>query len=127
MIRAPHETVATVLVDPGVLAELEMHLMSLDLFLWPIATAPASVDGPRQAFQTRRRMLEARRGEWDDAAEWVAAWVSFGESWREGAEPVPWVARTTLYTALDEYAGRVRYRRGLGGVPPLDVPHEQHA
>ncbi len=26
--------------------------------------------------------------------------------------------------ALDSYAGRVRYRRGLGGVPVLAVPHE---
>jgi hypothetical protein len=127
MLRAPHETVATVLVDPGVLAELEVHLMSLDLFLWPIATAPASVDGPRQAFQTRRRMLEARRGEWDDAAEWVPAWVSFGETWRFGAEPIHWPARRILYAALDHYGDRVRYRRGLSGVPVLEVPREQIA
>ena len=38
-----------------------------------------------------------------------------------------WTARSTLYRALDEYAEHVRYRRGLGGVPPLDVPREQTA
>ncbi len=127
MLREPHENVATVLVDPSVLAELEMRLMALDLHLWPVATAPICLDGPRQAFQIRRRMLEARRGAWDDAAEWVPAWISFGATWREGAEPLSWLARTTLYGVLDTYADRVRYRRGLGGVPPLTVPQERSA
>ena len=124
MLRTPHENVATVLVDPSVLVELGVHLMSLDLRLWPVETAPICVDGPRQAFQLRSRMLTARRGAWDDAADWVPAWVSFGDSWRDGAEPLSWRARSTLYRALDSYAGRVRYRRGLGGVPVLAVPHE---
>ena len=124
MLRTPHENVATVLVDPSVLVELGVHLMSLDLRLWPVETAPICVDGPRQAFQLRSRMLTARRGAWDDAAEWVPAWVSFGDSWRDGAEPLSWRARSTLYRTLDSYAGRVRYRRGLGGVPVLAVPHE---
>ncbi|QBR92325.1 hypothetical protein [Nocardioides euryhalodurans] len=127
MLREPHENVATVLVDPCVLVELEVRLMALDLRLWPVATAPICADGPRQAFQIRHRMLEARRGAWDDAADWVPAWVSFGESWREGVEPLPWVARSTLYRTLDEYAGHVRYRRGLGGVPLLNVPRERTA
>jgi hypothetical protein len=127
MLRARHENVATVLVDPAVLVALEVHLMSLDLRLWPVATAPICADGPRQAFQMRTRMLTARRGAWDDAADWVPAWVSFGDSWREGVEPLSWDARATLYSALDEYAAHVRYRRGLGGVPPLDVPHERTA
>jgi hypothetical protein len=127
MPREPHENVATVLVDPSVLAELEMRLMVLDLHLWPVATAPICLDGPRQAFQIRRRMLEARRGAWDDAAEWVPAWISFGATWREDAEPLSWLARTTLYGALDAYADRVRYRRGLGGVPPLEVPRDRSA
>jgi hypothetical protein len=124
MLRTPHENVATVLVDPSVLVELGVHLMSLDLRLWPVETAPICVDGPRQAFQLRSRMLTARRGAWDDAADWVPAWVSFGDSWREGAEPLSWRARSTLYRTLDTYAGHVRYRRGLGGVPVLAVPHE---
>lgn len=124
MLRAPHENVATVLVDPAVLAGLEVELMALDLRLWPVATAPICADGPRQAFQIRRRMLTARRGTWDDAAEWVPAWVSFGDSWRDGDEPLSWRARATLYRTLDRHAGRVRYRRGLGGVALLDVPRE---
>jgi hypothetical protein len=127
MLREPHENVATVLVDPAVLVELEVRLMALDLRLWPVATAPICADGPRQAFQLRRRLLTARRGAWDDAAEWVPAWVSFGESWRNGAEPLPWAARSTLYRTLDAYDGHVHYRRGLGGVPVLAVPVERSA
>jgi len=127
MLRVRHENVATVLVDPAVLAELEIHLMSLDLHLWPVATAPVSIDGPRQAFQIRRRMIDARRGEWDDAAAWVPVWISFGETWRFGAEPIHWPARRVLYAALDHYGDRVRYRRGLGGVPWLAVPTERSA
>jgi hypothetical protein len=125
MLRAPHENVATVLVDPAVLAALELHLMALDLRLWPVATAPVCVDGPRQSFQIRHQLITARRGEWDDAADWVPVWISFGDSWRHSVEPIPWTARSTLYDALDEYAAHVRYRRGLGGVPPIAVPREQ--
>ena len=36
----------------------------------------------------RARTLAARRGAWDRAPDWVVAWVSFGDSWREGAEPL---------------------------------------
>ena len=127
MERGPHENVATILVDPAALPALEVHLMSLDLRLWPVETAPICVDGPRRAFQLRRQLLTARRGEWDDAADWVPAWIAFGETWSDGIEPIPWTARRTLYAVLDGYAGRVRYHRGLGGVPPLEVPHERSA
>ncbi len=127
MRRPPHENVATVLVDPAVLAELEVHLMGLDLHLWPVATAPICADGPRMAFQVRRRLVMSRQGAWDDAAAWVPAWISFGDTWYVGAEPLPWSAHQTLYRTLEQYAGRVRYRRGLGGVPRLDVPRERSA
>lgn len=127
MERVPHENVATVLVDPVVLRELEVHLMTLDLRLWPIATAPICADGPRQAFQVRNRLLMARRGAWDDAAGWTPAWVSFGDSWYDGAEPLPWVAHQTLYRTLEQYDCQVRYRPGLGGVPRLAVPQERSA
>jgi len=127
MLREPHETVATVLVDPVVLAALELHLMALDLRLWPVASAPICVDGPRQSFQIRRRMLESRRGEWDDAADWVPVWISFGDSWRMGLDPIPWPARRVLYSVLDQYADHVRYRRGLTGVRPLAVPQDRSA
>ncbi len=124
MERVPHENAATVLVDPLVLRDLEVDLMAQDLRLWPVATAPICSDGPRTAFQIRHRMLTARRGEWDHAADWVPVWVAFGDSWRHGAEPLPWSAHQTLYRTLDEYAGRVHYKRGLGGIPRLDVVRE---
>jgi hypothetical protein len=127
MMREPHENVATVLVDPRVLPQLEVHLMSLDLRLWPVATAPICDDGPRRAFQVRRRMLMGKRGAWDDAADWTPVWIAFGEGWYDGAEPLPWSAHQVLYRTLDQYADHVRYRLGLGGVPRLEVPHERTA
>ena len=47
MRRLPHENVATVLVDPGALVDLELDLMRQDLRLWPVSTAPICADGPR--------------------------------------------------------------------------------
>lgn len=122
MRRQPHENVATVLVDPRALVELELELMTLDLRLWPISTAPICADGPRTAFQTRRRLLERHRGEWDVAADWVPVWVGFGASWHHGDEPLPWAAHAALWTLLDQYADHVRFHRRLGGVHPLPVP-----
>jgi hypothetical protein len=125
MLRARHENVATVLVDPAVLHELEVHLMALDLRVWPVATAPICVDGPRAAFQLRRRMLMSRRGAWDLARDWTPVWIAFGEDWYDGAEPLPWAAHRTLWSTLEQYSAHVRYRRCLGGVPPLVVPRER--
>ena len=120
--RDPHENVATVLVDPRALGEFELDLMMFDLRVWPISTAPICVDGPRTAFQTRRRMLMDHRGDWDLAADWVPVWISFGPSWHRGAEPLPWSAHATLWQVLDAYADQVRFQRRLGGVRPLPVP-----
>lgn len=122
--RPPHDNVATVLVDPAVLRGLELDLAALDLWVWPIATAPGCPDGPRLAFQVRRRLVESRRGAWDDAADWVPVWISFGESWREGEEPLPWAAHAALWDSLQAYAAHTRYRLGLGGVPKLVVQRE---
>jgi hypothetical protein len=124
MRRLPHENVATVLVDPRVLEDLELELMELDLRLWPVATAPICVDGPRQAFQIRRTMIERRRGAWDLAAGWTPVWISFGDSWYDGAEPLPWPAHQTLWRVLETRGDHVRYQRRLGGVAPLQVPLE---
>jgi len=120
--RVPHQNVATVLVDPAMLRELELDLMPLDLWVWPVATAPICADGPRRAFQMRRRLVEARRGAWDDAATWAPVWIAFGESWFVDDDPLPWAAHATLWDKLAEHADHVRYRKALGGVPKLTLP-----
>jgi hypothetical protein len=122
MRRDPHENVATVLVDPRVLPDLELELMGLDLRVWPVRTAPICVDGPRQAFQVRHRLLERHRGEWDLAADWTPVWIGFGTTWRDGDEPLPWAAHHTLWRVLDSHAEHVRFHRRLGGVRPLPLP-----
>jgi hypothetical protein len=122
--RDPHENVATVLVDPDVLADLELELMALDLLVWPVRTAPACEDGTRTAFQIRRRLLMRHRGEWDLAAEWVPVWIGFGASWRTGDEPLPWAAHEALWRALDARAAQVRFHRRLVGVRRMSVPRD---
>jgi len=124
MLRPPHQNVATVLVAPAALRDLELDLMALDLWVWPVATAPVCEDGRRQAFQVRRRMLESRRGAWDLAADWVPVWIAFGDSWHTGDEPLPWAAHAALWSALAEHADHVRHTRRLGGVPLLHARHE---
>jgi len=122
--RRPHENVATVLVDPRALEDLELELMSLDIRVWPVHTAPICTDGPRRAFQIKRRLLLQHRGEWDLAADWTAVWIGFGASWQHGADPLPWVAHTTLWRVLDSYAEVVRFQRRLGGIPRVPVPED---
>ena len=123
-MRAPHENVATVLVHPVVLRELELDLMTHDLWLWPIATAAVYTDGRRAAFQIRRRMIEARQGAWDDAEDWVPAWIAFGASWHQGDEPLPWAAHAAVWDTLAGFGTRVRYRKWIGGIPRLRISHE---
>jgi hypothetical protein len=124
--REPHENVATVLVDPAVLGDLELALMGLDLRVWPVRTAPTCADGPRTAFQIRRRLLMRHQGEWDLAADWTPVWIGFGPRWRHGEEPLPWEAHETLWQALAAYADHVRFHRRLGGVRPLPLPQDVH-
>ena len=122
-MRRPHENVATVLVDPRSLVELELELMALDLRVWPVRTAPICADGPRAAFQLRRRLVE--RHHWDCAADWVPVWVSFGPRWRrDDGGPLPWDAHVALWQVLDAHAEEVRFQRRLGGVEPLVVRAE---
>lgn len=127
MRREPHENVATVLVAPALLRDLELELMELDLWVWPVRTAPINVDGARAAFQVRRRLVEAQRGAWDCAAGWVPVWVSFGERWSSGDDPLPWSAHRALWEVLDAHADQVRFHRRLGGVRPLEAPVERRA
>jgi len=125
--RAPHENVATVLVAPCLLPDLELALMALDLRVWPVRTAPICPDGPRMEFQVRHRLLMKHRGAWDIATEWTPVWIGFGPSWQHGDEPLPWAAHEALWRALDSYADQVRFHRRLGGVPRLPWPKDVHA
>jgi hypothetical protein len=114
--------VATVLVAPCALADLELHLMALDLRVWPVETAPVCIDGARTAFQIRHRLLTMHRGQWDVAARWTPVWIGFGPTWHEGDDPLPWAAHRALWQALDSHADHVRFHRQLGGVPRLRLP-----
>ena len=44
-------------------------------------------------------------------------WISFGESWYSGSDPLPWAAHRALWDKLRDYADHTRYQLGLGGVP----------
>ena len=114
------------LVDPRVLGDLELVMMALDLRVWPVRTAPIAADGPRMAFQIRRRLLMSHRGDWDLAADWAPVWIGFGTSWHDGVEPLPWTAHQALWRALDPYAAHVRFQRRLGGVERLPLPRDLH-
>ncbi|NUR09554.1 MAG: hypothetical protein HOQ45_21425 [Nocardioidaceae bacterium] len=124
MRREPHENVATVLVDPRLLPDLELELMAMDLQVWPVRTAPICTDGPRTAFQIRRKLLMQHRGAWDLAADWTPVWVGFGPSWHAGDEPLPWAAHAALWQVLDGHGDHVRFHRRLGGVPRLSLPRD---
>lgn len=116
---------ATVLVDPAVLDDFELDLMSHDFRVWAVHSAPTFVDAPRLAFQLRRSLVEASQGKWEIAADWTLVWITFGESWLDGEEPIPWPAHAALWDKLAEYSAHTRYHLGLGGVPRLSVPHER--
>jgi hypothetical protein len=118
------ENVATVLVDPAVLDDFELDLMAHDFRVWTVHTAPTFPDAPRLAFQIRRSLIDLSNGEWDIAADWTLVWITFGDSWLDGDEPIPWPAHAALWNKLAEFAGNVRYHLGLGGVPRLSVPRE---
>jgi hypothetical protein len=119
-----YENVATVLVDPDVLPDFELDLMSHDFRVWTVHTAPTFPDAPRLAFQLRRSLIEWSQGRWAVAAEWIPVWITFGESWVDGDEPIPWPAHAALWDKLAGYAEHVRYNLGLGGVPRLSVPRD---
>jgi len=120
--RAPHENVATVLVEPLTLGDLELALMVRDLRVWPVRTAPICADGPRMEFQIRRRLLMQRRGDWDLAADWTVVWIGFGGTWQIGDDPLPWAAHRVLWQVLDAHGKDVRFQRRLGGVRRLPLP-----
>lgn len=118
------ENMATVLVDPAVLADFELDLMSHDFRVWLVRTVPTFPDAPRLAFQIRRSLIDWSNGKWDLAADWTLVWITFGPSWLEGEEPIPWPSHAALWDKLGEYEPNVRYNLGLGGVPRLGIPRE---
>ncbi|GAB2457894.1 hypothetical protein GCM10027265_03780 [Jatrophihabitans fulvus] len=115
---------ATVLVDPDVLPDFELDLMRQDFRVWLVHTVPTFPDPQRLAFQLRRSLLDSKNGRWADAEQWTIVWVTFGDTWRNGDEPLPWAAHEALWQKLAEYAPFVHYNLGLGGVPRLSVPRE---
>ena len=120
------ENMATVLVDPAVLDDFELDLMSNDFRVWLVNTVPTFVDAPRAAFQIRRSLIDWSNGQWEIAADWTLVWITFGESWLDGNEPIPWPSHAALWDKLAEYSPFVRYNLGLGGVPRLGIPRETH-
>ncbi len=114
------------LVEPCVLADLELALMGMDLRVWPVRTAPICLDGPRRAFQIRRELLMKHRGDWDVAADWAPVWIGFGTTWHSGDDPLPWAAHEALWRVLDSYAAHVRFHRRLGGVSRIPLPADVH-
>lgn len=124
MRGASFENMATVLVDPAVLADFELDLMSHDFRVWIVHTVHTFPDAPRLAFQIRRSLIDWSNGRWEVAADWTLVWITFGESWLDGEEPIPWPSHAALWDKLAEYAPNVRYNLGLGGVPRLGVPRD---
>ena len=121
---AGHENVATVLVDPEVLGDFELDLMTHDFRVWVVHSVSTFPDAPRLAFQIRRSLIDWSQGRWAVAANWTLVWITFGESWLDGEEPIPWPAHSALWNKLSEYGDHVRYNLGLGGVPRLTVPRD---
>jgi hypothetical protein len=119
-----HENVATVLVDPDVLSDFELDLMSKDFRVWEVQAVSTFPDATRLAFQIRRSLIDYSRGAWQHAADWTVVWITFGGSWLDGDEPISWPAHAALWDKLAEYGDRVRFNVGLGGVPKLAVPSE---
>ena len=119
-----HENVATVLVDPEILDDFELDLMADDFRVWEVQTVATFPDAARLAFQIRRSLIEWSQGRWADAADWTLVWITFGESWLDGDEPIPWPSHAALWEKLSTYRPHLRYNLGLGGVPRLSVPRD---
>ncbi len=119
-----HENVATVLIDPAVLDDFELDLMADDFRVWIVRSVTTFLDAPRLEFQIRRSLVDWSNGRWADASDWTVVWITFGDTWLDGDEPIPWPAHAALWDKLAQYRDRVRFNKGLGGVPRLTVPHE---
>jgi len=111
-----HENVATVLVEPAVLPDFELDLMANDFRVWAVNRVPTFPDAPRLAFQIRRSLIDLSNGRWADAADWTLVWITFGDSWLDGDEPIPWPAhaanRNIAYNGTVMQSAVERYRTG---------------
>ena len=124
-MRGPgFENMATVLVNPAVLADFELDLMSHDFRVWTVHTTSTFPDAPQAAMQIRRALIDWSNGRWNLAANWTVVWITFGDSWLDGDNPIPWPAHAALWKKLAEYSENVRYNLGLGGMPKIRVPRE---
>jgi hypothetical protein len=121
------ENMATVLVDPRVLDDFELDLMARDFRVWTVHTVSTFADPAQAAFQIRRNLIDWSNGRWSVAADWTLVWITFGDSWLDGENPIPWPAHAALWDKLAEYSEHVRYNLGLGGVPRLGVPRESRS
>ena len=108
---------ATVLVNPAVLSDFELDLMSHDFRVWTVHTSATFPDAPQAAMQIRRALIDWSNGRWNVAADWTVVWITFGDSWLDGDNPIPWPAHAALWKKLAEYSENVRYNLGLGGMP----------
>ena len=106
------------------LDDFELDLMAEDFRVWEVKSVTTFPDAGRLAFQIRRSLIEWSQGRWSDAAEWTLVWITFGERWLDGDEPIPWPSHAALWDKLAEYRPHVRYNLGLGGVPRLSVESE---
>jgi hypothetical protein len=98
--------------------------MGHDLRVWPVHATPTFADPGQVAMQLRRSLIDWSNGRWQVAADWVVVWITFGESWQDGDEPLPWPAHATLWNKLAEYSAHVRYNKGLSGMPRLGIARE---
>ena len=119
-----HENVATVLVDPAVLADFELDLMAHDFRVWDVARTPPSSTRPgwpsRSAARCARRT--STRGGTRSSGRWCGSpSVTAGATARSRSRG----RRTSaLWDKLAEYRPHVRYHLGLGGIPHLPVAYE---
>ncbi len=100
--------------------------MAEDFRVWLVESTPIFPDPRRLAFQLRRSLIDWSQGRWSAAADWTPVWITFGPSWLDGDEPIPWPAHAALWDKLGQYGSAVLFNRGLSGIPRLPVPREAH-